>query len=67
MIHGYCITKDLWYLRDFDNQHAYWTTTPKKKLVFTTELEAELVAEGIQLLTRRYCTVSAIVSSQGEA
>jgi hypothetical protein len=63
MIHGYCITKKFWYLQDFDNRHAYWTSTPGKKLVFTTELEAELVANGIQLLTRKCCTVSPIVSS----
>ena len=64
MIHGYYINKSEWYLQDFDNCCAYWTTNPKAKLVFTTKLEAELVAEGIQLLTRRYCTVSAIMSTQ---
>jgi hypothetical protein len=67
MIYGYCITKSFWYLQDFDNQHAYWTTSPKDKLVFTTELEADFVADGIQLLTRKFCTVSRLSDLDGLA
>jgi hypothetical protein len=67
MIYGYCITKSFWYLKDFDNQHAYWTTTPEEKLVFTTELEADMVADGIQSLTRKFCTVSRLSDLDGLA
>lgn len=49
MLHGYYINNDDWYLRDFDNRYAYWTADPKARLVFTTEREAELVAERIKL------------------